>query len=206
MKPTAPDGVNTSNLSTGRPVAYLFLVRSFYHVVGLFAILAGASCTASHQVAFNESAFKGLGGLGSATVTGRAYAVYGGNEHPANEESVELLPVNAYTTEIVQSSLLTGRGMQSDPRLVKYRRAAASDSNGNFAIRHVPAGEYYVISVAEWEHHYEAENGDDTGTDKVTAEYKKPIFARISVRTGETVRVSQWNQECPDISLPFAHG
>jgi hypothetical protein len=169
-------------------------------------ILSGVGCTASHQVAFDESAFKGSNGSGSATVTGRAYAVYGGNKHPSNKEAVELLPVNAYTTEIVQASLLTGHPMQSDPRLAKYRRSAASDSSGNFAIHHVPAGEYYVMSVAEWEHHYEMENADDTGTDKVTADYKKPIFARISVRIGETVRVSQWNQECPDIGLPFAHG
>jgi hypothetical protein len=183
----------------------LILVRSFASVLGLCTILSCAG-TASHQVPFDESAFKGSGGSSSATVTGRAYAVYRGNEYPANEEAVELLPVNAYTTEIVQGSLLTGRGMQSDPRLAKYRRSAASDSNGNFAIRHVPAGEYYVISVAEWENHYEAENGDDTGTDKVTAEYKKPIFAMIRVRIGETVRVSQWNQECPDIGPPFAHG
>jgi hypothetical protein len=180
----------------------------FASVLGLSAILSCAGCTtpSSHQVAFDESAFKGSSGSGSGTVTGRAYAVYSGNEHPANEETVEMLPVNVYTTEIVQGSLLTGHEMQSDPRLAKYRRTAASDSNGNFVIRHIPAGEYYVISVAEWEHHYEAENADDTGTDKVTAEYKKPIFARISVRIGETVRVSQWNQECPDIGLPFAHG
>jgi hypothetical protein len=205
---TAHFGNDPGVLAATPVMAYLCFVRSFFQVVGLCAILAGSSCTTDsiHQVAFDEPAFKASGGSGSATVTGRAYAVYRGSEHPAREEPVELLPVNAYTTEIVQGSLLTGHTMQSDPRLTKYRRSAASDSNGSFVIRHVPAGEYYVISVAEWEHHYEVENADDTGTDKVTAEYKKPVFARISVRMGETVRVSQWNQECPDIGPPFAHG
>ncbi len=181
----------------------------FASLLGLAAILSFAGCTtpsSSHQVAFDESSFKSSNGSGSGTVTGRAYAVYRGDEHPASDETVEMLPVNAYTTEIVQGSLLAGHEMESDPRLAKYRRSAGSDSNGAFAIRHVPAGEYYVISFAEWEHHYEAENADNTGTDKLTAEYKKPIFARINVRTGETVRVSQWNQECPDIGPPFAHG
>jgi hypothetical protein len=207
MKPTAPDRLHASNLVTDS-ACDLSLYLFFASVLGLCGILSCAGCAAraSHQVAFDESAFKGSDGSGSATVAGRAYAVYGGNNYPANEEAVELLPVNAYTTEIVQGSLLTGHPMQSDPRLAKYRRSAASDSNGNFAIRHVPAGEYYVISFAAWKHHYEMENADDTGTDKVTAEYKKPIFTRISVRIGETVRVSQWNQECPDIGLPFAHG
>jgi hypothetical protein len=176
--------------------------------VALFALLSCAGCTtvSSHQVAFDESAFKGSNGSGSGTVTGRAYAIYDGNEHPASDETVEILPVNAYTTEIVQGSLLAGHEMQSDPRLASYRRSTRSDSSGDFAVRHVPAGEYYVISAARWEHRYEAENADNTGTDKLTAEYKKPIFARISVLPGQTVRVNQWNQACPDIGPPFAHG
>ena len=174
---------------------------------GLVAIVLCAGCTetVSHQIAFDEAAFKGSERTGNATVTGRAYGIYRGNEHIAGDETVQLLPVNAYTTETVQG-LLSGRQMQPDPRLTKYSRSASSDSNGNFVIHHVPAGEYYVISFAEWHHQYEAENGDDTGTDKVTADYKKPIFAKASVRAGETVRVNQWNQECPDIGLPFAHG
>ncbi len=185
-----------------------FFLGLFSSVPGLAAILCVAGCTtaSNHQVVFDESAFKASSGPGSATITGRAYAVYRGDEHTATDEAVELLPVNAYTTEMVQGGLLTGHPMQSDPRLTKYRRSATCDSNGNFAIHRVPAGDYYVVSYAEWEHHYEAENADDTGTDKVTAEFKKPIFAKISVRSGETVRVSQWNQNCPDIGPPFAHG
>jgi hypothetical protein len=176
-------------------------------VFGLAIVsLAGCTTDSTHQVAFDESIFKGSVGSGSATVTGRAYAVYRGDEHTASDEVVELLPVNAYTTEIVQSGLLAGHPMQSDPRLTKYRRSATSDSNGSFALRHLPAGGYYVISFAEWAYSYDAENADDTGTDKVTAEFKKPIFARISVGSGATVRVNQWNQNCPDIGPPFAHG
>jgi hypothetical protein len=185
-----------------------YFLSFFSNLLGLSAILSFAGCTtaSTHQVVFDESAFKGSGPSGSATVTGRAYAVYRGDEYTASDEVVEVLPVNAYTTEMVQGGLLTGHPMQSDPRLTKYRRSVTSDANGNFVIRRVPAGEYYVISFAEWEHHYEAENADDTGTDKVTADFKKPIFAKISVRSGEIVRVSQWNQNCPDIGLPFAHG
>ncbi len=177
-------------------------------LLALVAILSGGGCVtdSAHQVAFDESAFKGSGGSGSATVTGRAYAVYRGDQYAASDESVELLPVNTYTTEMVQGGLLTGHPMQSDPRLAKYRRTATADWNGNFAIRHVPSGEYYVVSYAEWEHSYDSENADDTGTDRVTAEFKKPIFARITVRGGGSVRVSQWNQNCPDIGPPFAHG
>lgn len=180
----------------------------FTGVLSVAAILLGAGCTtdSTHQIAFDESVFKGSGGSGSATITGRAYAVYRGDEHTASDEAVELLPVNAYTTEMVQGGLLTGHPMQSDPRLAKYRRSATSDSNGTFAIRRVPAGDYYVISFAEWAYSYDSENADDTGTDKVTAEFKKPIFAKISVRSGQTVRVNQWNQNCPDVGLPFAHG
>ena len=180
----------------------------FTGMLSVAAILSGTSCTtaSTHQIAFDESAFKGSGGSGSATVSGRAYAVYRGDQYTASDETVELLPVNAYTTEMVQGGLLTGHPMQSDPRLAKYRRSAKSDSSGNFAIRHVPAGEYYVISFAEWSYSYDSENADDTGTDRITADFKKPIFAKISVRSGQTAHVSQWNQNCPDIGSPFAHG
>ena len=177
-------------------------------VLGLATLFFGSGCAtdSTHQVAFDESAFKGSGGSGSATISGRAYAVYRGDDYAASDEAVELLPVNAYTTEMVQGGLLTGHRMQSDSRLAKYVRTATADSNGNFVIRHVVAGEYYVVSYAEWEHSYDSANADNTGSDRLTAEFKKPIFARISVRSGQTVRVSQWNQNCPDIGPPFAHG
>jgi hypothetical protein len=145
-----------------------------------------------------------LGG-GNGTVAGHAYAFYRGREHPSNNETVDLLSVNAYTTKIVQG-LLAGRAMRSDASLTKYRRSTTSDSSGDFVIHHVPPGDYYVISAAEWEHRYAMENADDTGTDEVTADYKKYIFARINVRVGGTMRVSQWNQNCPEVGPPFAHG
>jgi len=172
----------------------------------LFIPLTGCRSPQPHQVAFDESAFTRAAVAGSGTVSGRAYAVDQGNEFPANQEPVELVPVNAYTRETIQRGLLGGRILQPDPRLARYRRTTTSDAQGNFTLSHIPPGEYYLSSLAEWEHHYESENADDTGTDKMVAEHKKPIFAQISVPNAHSIRVTQWNQHCPDIGPPFAHG
>ncbi len=178
---------------------------SFVPVLSLSAILVGCASPQPHKVAFDEKAFTETARSGSGTVTGRAYCTYRGDEYPANQEYVDLLPVNAYTTESIQRGFLRGQKLQPDPRLEKYRRSATSDSNGNFTIRHVPPGQYYLGTVAAWEHHYESENADNTGTDKMVAEHKRPIFAKVSVHNGETVRVNRWNQEGPDIGPIFAH-
>ncbi len=145
---------------------------------------------------------------GRGTVTGRAYAIHRGAEHPASKETVELIPVNAYTKEIVERGLLAGRKVRADPRLAGYQRFVTSDANGNFVIRHVPAGEYFVISAAEWSYQYDATHSDNTGTDRLTTEFNKPkpVFTRIRLRADEAVRIRQWNQNCPDIGFPFAHG
>ena len=159
-----------------------------------------------HQVAFDEATFVRAARSGSGAVGGRAYAVYRGDEYSANGETVELVPVNAYTTETIERGLLHGRILSPDPRLAHYRRTATADEHGNFLLTGVPPGDYFLSSVAEWEHHYESENADDTGTDKMVAEHKKPIFTKVSVQNGRTTRVEQWNQQCPDIGPFFAHG
>jgi hypothetical protein len=169
-------------------------------------LLAACQTPQPHQVAFDESAFVRAARPGSGTVGGRAYAVYRGGEHPANGETVELVPVNAYTSETIVRGLLRGRILTPDPRLARYRRAATADAQGNFVITGVSSGDYYVSSLAEWQHHYESENADDTGTQSMVAEYKKPIFAHITVQDGRTTRIEQWDQRCPDIGPAFAHG
>ena len=179
---------------------------SFVPALSALFLLTACHTPQPHQVPFDEAAFSRAAHPGSGAVSGRAYAVYRGDEYPANGETVELVPVNAYTSETVERGLLRGHILTPDPRLARYRHTTTADAQGNFLLTGVPPGDYYLSSLAEWEHHYESENADDTGTDKMVAEHKKPIFARVSVQNGRTTRVEQWNQRCPDIGPIFAHG
>jgi len=67
------------------------------------AALSLSSCAPEvpRQVAYNEAAFAGYGNSGSGQVAGRAAAVIGGRAQLAPFTNVTLMPLNAYTTEIL---------------------------------------------------------------------------------------------------------
>jgi hypothetical protein len=106
----------------------------------------------ARRVPFNESDFAAYGLPGSARVSGRLVVTDAqGDIHPGNQCIVALLPVTAYTKEAVQREVIGAEHMVSpDPRFAKYRRSAKCDEAGNFRFDGVPAGEYFLISLAEW--------------------------------------------------------
>ena len=103
------------------------------------ALLDSCAPEVPQKVAFNEAAFAGYGGSGSGQVMGRAAAVTGDSaEKPATFTKVTLMPVNAYTTEIVQRSYVQQENLQQpDPRFQKYVRQVESDGAGKFVFRNV---------------------------------------------------------------------
>jgi hypothetical protein len=78
-------------------------------------------------------------------VTGQLICSYEGEDHPGQGTPVTLLPVTAYTKEMIDRELGDGVTLvPSDPRLKKYLRIVNTDDQGHFAFRGVPAGEYFV--------------------------------------------------------------
>ena len=62
---------------------------------------------------------------------------------------VSLIPVTAYTTEMVDRELGDGVYLTaSDPRFKKYVRITKADHYGNFAFNQIPAGESFVAGEA----------------------------------------------------------
>jgi hypothetical protein len=143
------------------------------------------------QVAFNEAAFAGYGGSGSGQVTGRTVALIGVTaEKLAPFTNVNLMPVNAYTTEIVQRSYVRRENLQDpDPRFQKYVRQVESDGDGNFVFRNVPPGDYYAS--CDFTYSYPSYNTDSNGNQVETELY---YDAKIRVRSGQTVTVESWQQ------------
>ena len=123
------------------PLLALFLTSCLYNVF----------YRAPRQVAFNEAAFAAYGGPGTASVTGQLICTYQGEDYPGQGTPVTLLPVTAYTKEMIDRELGDGVTLvASDPRLKKYLRITRTDDQGHFAFRQVPAGEYFIAGEATW--------------------------------------------------------
>ncbi|MBV8968695.1 MAG: hypothetical protein JO331_06475 [Verrucomicrobia bacterium] len=100
-------------------------------------------------MAFNEADFATYTGPGTASVSGELICSHEGQNHPGQDSPVALLPVTAYTKEMIDRELGDGVTLVSyDPRLKKYVRITNTDDQGHFAFRDVPAGEYFVAGEA----------------------------------------------------------
>ncbi len=172
-------------------------------------LLASAlcSCAATRQVQFNEADFAATAGRGAGVVSGRAYALLdGGRTIAANGEVIVLAPVNAYTTENIQRRFQRGENLRSaDQRIDKYLRSAVSDGQGNFVIRGVPSGDYYVEAKVGWTTQHE-ETDNDGIEEMMNVDHDKLIYARVSIKNGQSARVTSWNQDSPVHDAFYAYG
>ena len=86
------------------------------------------------------------GSWSSNQANGAVHLAHDGNDEDRIDGTViTLLPVTAYTREMVNRELGDGEHLAaSDPRLKKYVRRTRTDAEGNFVFERVPAGEYFV--------------------------------------------------------------
>jgi len=104
------------------------------------------------RVPFNEADFAAYRAPGTATVTGQLVVPTADGMKEGNGASVELVPVTAYTEEMVETEL--GQGLLLSPsvdaRFKKYARIGTTDGHGNFSIPAVPAGRYFICGEVDW--------------------------------------------------------
>jgi hypothetical protein len=168
------------------------------------AALALSSCAEAivpRRVTFNEADFTRTRGTGSGSVVGRASTVEDGSPRFAQKIEIDLAPVNAYTTEVVKRRFEGGENLgPADPRYSKYLHSTQTDEHGNFEFRHIPPGDYYVVTKVSWIHDFTdlrlVGSADDNNYMPVqaTQEISQWIYARVSVKNGQTVKVTNWNQ------------
>jgi hypothetical protein len=131
------------------------------------------------RVPFDESAFAGYGGPGSGSVVGQLIVTWQGHTYPGEGNSITLIPVTAYTREMVERELGDGVYLTpSDPRFKKYVRITNADHQGNFAFHQIPAGEYFVAGEVSW-----------NGSGSSDSLYYQWGCERVKVGTGQTVRI-----------------
>jgi hypothetical protein len=171
---------------------------AFQFVLIFAAIVAVFSCAdaAQRRVAFNEANFARTRGAGSGLVVGRAFTILrDGTTKFAQNVEVDLVPINPYTTEIMKRRFDGGEDLgPADPRYFKYVRSAQTDDRGNFVIHHIPPGNYYVGTEVSWRSDW-FWNTDNFGiSTKSTVERSQHIYAQVSIKNGQTVRIIGWNQ------------
>jgi hypothetical protein len=153
-----------------------------------FALLACSfltltSCETGPQprrVPFNEADFAPYARSGSGSVVGQIYISFkDGSLRPGRSIGVDLVPVNDYTREIVERKIIHGENLApGDPRYDKYVRHTVADDLGNFEFHHLPAGDYFVGGIVEW---------DDSQSFRV--HQSQWAWERVIVQPGQSVRV-----------------
>jgi hypothetical protein len=160
--------------------------------------LAYSSCAApivQRQAAFNEANFASTRGIGAASVVGQAFTVLQSNSvRYGRNVLVDLAAVTPYTTEIVERKLQHGQNLApGDPRFDQFRRSAQADDHGNFEFHHLPPAEYYVTTAIDCSYSYW--HSDSEGVVwKIKVNRFQYIYTRVSVKNGQTVRVTTWSQ------------
>ena len=128
------------------PPSYL----PFLLAVGLG--LASCDTPVPRQVAFHEADFAAYRGPGTATVTGHLVVSTWDGVKVGSRTTVELVPVNAYTQEMVDTELVQGFRLspEVDERFKKYARIVTTDKEANFSIQGVPAGHYFLLAEVDF--------------------------------------------------------
>jgi hypothetical protein len=176
-----------------RRCAFSCVKKLLSHLPFLLVVsLALSSCDGpivQQQVPFVEADFAPVRCAGSGAVAGRAFVVMesGTVRFPIHSE-MYAVPVNAYTTEIVTRKYARGENLAPpDPRYAQYARTVLTDYWGNFEIRNLPSGEYYVGTTIRWTS--TSTNAED-GT-VATIFHSIPIYTRVSLH-GQTVVIANW--------------
>ncbi len=107
---------------------------------------------AIQRIPFPEDEYAKLPVSGTGTVSGSAFLKVGGDVKVAAGEKVILNPVTSYSRQWYTVSYLGNSHLgPPDKRIDKYIRIKKADAQGRFAFKNVPPGEYYIISVVNWE-------------------------------------------------------
>jgi len=171
---------------------------AWHPALAFAATLAFAACAplVSHQVPFREADFAATQGHGAGSVIGQVSLPMsnGFSSLIGVDEKPVLMPVTAYTDEIIQKQYVEGRNLATgDPRYDRYLRTVQADSMGHFAFHGVPPGNYYLVSGVE-SSHWIWNTDQDGNLYKITIVNRTPLFARISVHNGQIVKVANWTK------------
>jgi hypothetical protein len=84
-------------------------------------------------------------------------------------QKVFLLPATSYEDAAFKQAYTYNYNIEpADPRRAQYVRRSTSNELGHFEFKNVPAGDYYIIRVAEKSVDYKSERGFEIGATLIT--------------------------------------
>lgn len=99
---------------------------------------------------FNEKDFAPYLQKGTSSITGQAFLkTVGGEVRYGAGNTVKLIPVTPYNTEVWQASM-KGETIKIDSRWEDYNKNTTADGSGNFEFNNLPAGEYFLECEIYW--------------------------------------------------------
>jgi len=141
-----------------------------------------------HRVPFQESDFAWTLHPGSGSIQGRIGARSGRSMIWGVGSYVDLVPLNAYTEEIINRRFIHHENLvPSGPRYDRFVRTCIADGSGGFSYHNLPAGDYLVGGVVEWQDH-ETYLDPDTLQDEEAYGPHQRVWAwqRIHLDSGQT--------------------
>jgi hypothetical protein len=148
------------------------------------------SCVVQRQAVFNESAAKWSAGSGNGSVVGRVFVVMkNDSERVGRNTTIDAAPATDYFKEVIDVAFARNRKLTpGDPRAKKYVRTIPTNDEGEFEFHHLPAGDWFIGTDVEWRHSIL-----DADSNEVWLKEVVPIYARVTVKDGQTVKVTDWN-------------
>jgi hypothetical protein len=153
------------------------------------ATLGLCSCVVQRQAVFNESAAKWSAGSGSGSVVGRVFVVMRiDSERVGRSTTIDIAPATDYFKEVIDVAFARNRKLTpGDPRAKKYVRTVPTNDEGEFEFHRLPAGDWFVGTDVQWRHSIL-----DADSNEVWLKEIVPIFAHVTVKDGQTVKVADW--------------
>ena len=116
--------------------------------------LAICGCTSKYQMVtpYNEKDWAAYEKKGASVITGQAFLkTRGGEVRYGAGETVTLIPVTSYTTELLQASMKRAKITNLDSRWENHNKETVADGNGNFEFNNIPAGDYLLQCDVYWQ-------------------------------------------------------
>lgn len=157
----------------------MFLSKYVFAAALVMAIVVSGGCVSKYTMKtepdYDVKAFHA--NIGTGEITGEAFLrTNGGEVKTAAGLAVRAIPVTEYTTELYNNVYLPNRELSNPPASGIPAVVATANSRGEFTIKGLAPGKYYVVSYISW---YYMQNS-------ITGAY---AVAEAIVESGKTTKV-----------------
>lgn len=146
-------------------------------------LLTACQLPTVQRIPFPVAEYKKLPREGTTTVKGQVFMkTRGGDVKVGAGNEVKLNPVTSYSLQWYNVSYKQGKPLSKwDPRYESYFFTTTVDAQGNFELRNIPAGEYFLVGSVSWE--------APVGYGGALVLQGGHIAKRIKVKDGKTYKV-----------------